>query len=92
MKITVGSEAPARRAVTVRFVPQDAQGKVIPAVSEAEFSGKENALFYARHERVLHVGLGARAKIDSAIFRSAAGCGDDLSQEDRRASFGLAAR
>ena len=73
MKISVGPEAAAKRAITVRFVPKDARGKITPAVTETEFSGKANALFYARHERVLHVGLGVRAKLDSAVFRSAAG-------------------
>ncbi|MDR3405991.1 MAG: leucyl aminopeptidase [Chthoniobacter sp.] len=73
MKISVGPEAPARRAITVRFVPKDARGKITPSVAEAEFSGKANALFYARHERVLHVGLGVRAKLDATVFRSAAG-------------------
>lgn len=73
MKISVGAEAPAKRAITIRFVPKDARGKVAPPVTEAEFSGKANALFYARNERVLHVGLGMRSKIDAAAFRSAAG-------------------
>ncbi|EDY16993.1 Leucyl aminopeptidase [Chthoniobacter flavus Ellin428] len=73
MKISVGPEAPAKRAITVRFVPKDARGKITPPVTEAEFSGKANALFYARNERVLCVGLGQRAKIDAATFRSAAG-------------------
>jgi leucyl aminopeptidase len=73
VKISVGPEAPGKRAITVRFVPKDARGKITPPVTEAEFSGKANALFYARHERVLCVGLGQRAKIDAATFRSAAG-------------------
>ena len=73
MKISVGPEAPAKRAITVRFVPKDARGKIAPPVPEAEFSGKANALFYARNERTLYVGLGVRAKIDAATFRSAAG-------------------
>jgi leucyl aminopeptidase len=73
VKISVGSEAPAKRAVGIRFVPKDGRGKISPAVGEEEFSGKANALFYARHERLLHVGLGSRAKIDAATFRSAAG-------------------
>lgn len=73
MKISVGPEAPAKRAITVRFVPKDVRGKIAPPVGEAEFSGKANALFYARNERTLYVGLGVRAKIDAATFRSAAG-------------------
>jgi leucyl aminopeptidase len=73
MKISVGPEAAPKRAITVRFVPKDARGKITPAVTETEFSGKANACFYARAERVLHVGLGVRAKIDAATFRSAAG-------------------
>jgi leucyl aminopeptidase len=73
MKISTGHEAPARRAISIRFIPKDARAKVVPPVADAEFSGKADALFYARHERVLHVGLGPRAKIDGAAFRSAAG-------------------
>jgi leucyl aminopeptidase len=73
MKISIGSQAPAKGAVTVRFVPQDARVKISPAVSETEFSGKRNALYYTREKGVLHVGLGERSKIDSATFRSAAG-------------------
>jgi leucyl aminopeptidase len=73
MKISVGSDSAPKRAVTVRFVPKDARGKIVPAVAEAEFSGKRNALFYARAERVLYVGLGERSGIDNAIFRAAGG-------------------
>jgi leucyl aminopeptidase len=75
MKISVGSDPISKRAVTVRFVPQDARGRIVPAVGEAEFSGKRNALFYARSERVLYVGLGEREAIDSGSLRSAAGAG-----------------
>jgi leucyl aminopeptidase len=73
VKISVGPEAPSKRAIAIRFVPQDACGQITPPVTETEFSGKANAIFYARHERVLHVGLGVRAKIDAAVFRAAAG-------------------
>lgn len=73
MKISVGPEVAPKRAVTVRFVPKDARGKITPAVPEAEFSGKANAFFYVRQERVLYVGLGLRASMDAATFRSAAG-------------------
>ena len=64
MKISVGPEAPPKRAIHIRFVPKDARGKITPAVAETEFSGKANALFYARQERVLYVGVGARAKME----------------------------
>jgi leucyl aminopeptidase len=73
MKISVGSDSVPKRAVTVRFVPKDARGKITPAVGESEFSGKRNSLFYARAERVFYVGLGERSSIDNAIFRAAAG-------------------
>jgi len=73
MKISVGSDSVPRRAVTIRFVPKDARGKITPAVGEAEFSGKKNALFYARVERMLYVGLGDRSGMDGATFRAAAG-------------------
>ena len=73
MKIFVGSDSVPKRAITVRFVPKDARGKIAPAVAETEFSAKRNALFYARAERILYVGLGDRSTIDNAIFRAAGG-------------------
>jgi leucyl aminopeptidase len=72
VKLTYGPEA-AKKVVTVRFVPKDRREKIVPPVSEAEFSGKASALLYARHDATLHVGLGERAKIDAHTFRSAAG-------------------
>jgi leucyl aminopeptidase len=72
VKLTYGSEA-AKKGVTVRFVPKDRREKIVPAVSESEFSGKASALLYARHDATLHVGLGERAKIDAHTFRRAAG-------------------
>ena len=73
MKISTGPDSPAKRAVTIRFIPRDGRAKIAPPVADAEFSAKANALFYARHERVLYVGLGERAKMAAATFRSAAG-------------------
>ena len=73
MKTSIGSDSPAKRAVSIRFIPKDGRAKIVPPVSEAEFSAKANALFYARHERVLYVGLGERAKIAPPTFRAAAG-------------------
>ncbi len=73
MKITYGPDAPAKRAVNVRFVPKDARAKIAPPVSEAEFSGKVGAVLYSRHDRTLIAGLGERAKIDAHTFRTAAG-------------------
>ena len=72
MKIAIGPESPGKRAVAIRFVPKDARAKISPAVSATEFSAKANALFYARTERVLYVGLGERAKITAIAFRAAA--------------------
>ena len=74
MKITFASEAtPAKDAAVIRFVPRDQRAKLQPPVSEEEFSGKANALLYARHDGTLCVGLGERAKIDAHTLRSAAG-------------------
>ena len=74
MKITFAAEAaPAKDAAVIRFVPRDQRAKLQPPVSEAEFSGKANALLYARHDGTLCVGLGERAKIDAHTLRSAAG-------------------
>jgi leucyl aminopeptidase len=72
VKLTYGSE-PAKKAVTVRFVPRDRREKITPPVSEAEFSGRAGALLYSRHDGVLHVGLGERARINAETFRSSAG-------------------
>jgi leucyl aminopeptidase len=65
--------APARDAAVIRFVPRDQRAKLQPPVSEQEFSGKANALLYSRHDGVLCVGLGERAKINAHTLRSAAG-------------------
>jgi leucyl aminopeptidase len=74
MKISFGADAgSAKKAVAVRFVPKDQRAKIEPPVSEAEFSGKANSLLYSRHDGLLHVGLGERAKINDDTFRSAAG-------------------
>jgi leucyl aminopeptidase len=73
MKIALGSEKPGKRDVAVRFVPKDARAKINPPVSETEFSARANSLFYARAERTLYVGLGERAKLTAATFRSAGG-------------------
>ncbi len=74
MKITFAAEAaPAKDSAVIRFVPRDQRAKLLPPVSEAEFSGKANALLYARHDGTLCVGLGERAKIDAHALRSAAG-------------------
>ena len=74
MKISFGSDpGPVKHAVTVRFVPKDHRAKIVPPVSEAEFSGKASTVLYSRHDGLLHVGLGERAKINAETFRSAAG-------------------
>jgi leucyl aminopeptidase len=65
--------APARDAAIIRFVPRDQRAKLQPPVSEQEFSGKANAVLYSRHDGVLCVGLGERAKINAHTLRSAAG-------------------
>ena len=75
MKIAFAAGArPERAGVLVRFVPRDQRAKIIPPVSEAEFSGEANSRLYFRHENVLFVGLGERSKIQQPhTFRSAAG-------------------
>jgi len=73
VKISVGPEAPAKRAISIRFVPKDGRAKIAPPVTDTEFSARANALFYARQDRVLYVGLGERAGLSTATFRSAAG-------------------
>ncbi len=73
MKITFGPEAPAKRAVTIRFVPKDARAKITPPVADAEFPGKAGSVLYARHDRTLLAGLGERARINAQTFRTAAG-------------------
>jgi len=65
--------APAKDVAVVRFVTRDQRAKLVPPVSEEEFSGKANALLYSRHDATLCVGLGERAKINAHTLRSAAG-------------------
>src|ERR1700678_4209276 len=75
MKITFAAGAgPEQADILVRFVPRDQRAKIIPPVSEVEFSGDANALLHLRHENILYVGLGERLKIQQPqTFRSAAG-------------------
>jgi len=73
MKISIGPDSPAKRAVSVRFVTKDRRARIAPPVADAEFSAKANALFYVRQDRVLYVGLGEGGKVTTATFRSAAG-------------------
>jgi leucyl aminopeptidase len=58
-------------ATVIRFAVTDQ--RPLPEVSEAEFSGKPNALLHLRHERVLYVGLGERVQVKAETLRSAAG-------------------
>ena len=75
MKIVfaTGAAPAATPAAVVRFVTRDQRAKLAPPVAEEEFSGKANALLYARHDGTLCVGLGERAKINAHTLRSAAG-------------------
>jgi len=73
MKLTIEARPPKGDVVTIRFALQDQRGKLTPTVPEAEFSGKANALLFLRHEKVMVVGLGERAKLDPARLRNAAG-------------------
>jgi leucyl aminopeptidase len=73
MKIAIASDKPGKRDIAVRFIPKDARARITPPVAEAEFSARANGLFYARAERTLYVGLGERAKLTTATFRSAGG-------------------
>ena len=61
------------RATRVRFVTTEERAKLLPRVSEKEFSAKANALLHHSHEATLYVGLGERAKVNAATLRSAAG-------------------
>jgi leucyl aminopeptidase len=73
VNVTFSSSDPAKRAVTVRFLPKDARARLIRPVATGEFSGDPGALLYFREDRVLSVGLGERAKLDARTFRIAAG-------------------
>ncbi len=73
MKIDFGTAAAVKGVTTVRFIPRDQRLKIVPAVSEAEFSGARMALLHHREQGQLFVGLGERAKLDAHALRSAAG-------------------
>ncbi len=73
MKITIEARPSKSDAVTIRFVMRDQRGKLPQAIPEAEFSGKANSLLHLRHENLIYVGLGERAKLDANRFRTAAG-------------------
>jgi leucyl aminopeptidase len=73
MKITIEARPAKGESVTIRFVLQDQRGKLPKPLPEEEFSGKANSLLHLRHEKVLYVGLGERAKLDANRLRTAAG-------------------
>ncbi len=74
MKITIDVRPPRKGdATTLRFISTEQRAQLAPPVSEAEFSGKPSSLLHLRHESVLLVGLGERAKLDAARARTAAG-------------------
>lgn len=75
MKITLhaGTRGPTDGFTEVRFLPRDRREKVLPSVSEAEFSGKANSLLHLRTEGQLLVGLGERSALNAQTLRSAAG-------------------
>ncbi|HEX8294869.1 MAG TPA: leucyl aminopeptidase [Chthoniobacteraceae bacterium] len=75
MKLVIEAQAPGKKtdATLIRFIAREERAKLLPEVPEAEFSGKPNALLHLRHEGVLYVGIGARAKASATILRSAAG-------------------
>ncbi|MCE9610699.1 MAG: leucyl aminopeptidase [Chthoniobacter sp.] len=74
MKIVFATgAAPAKDAAVIRFVTRDQRAKLVPPVSEEEFSGKANTLLYLRCDSTVCVGLGERAKINAHTLRSAAG-------------------
>jgi leucyl aminopeptidase len=70
----VFNAAPAKKAeLTVRFLPKDQRAKIVPPVSEGEFSGQPGALLHLLREGVLYLGLGDRGQLDGQKFRTAAG-------------------
>ena len=75
MKITFQSGGSKARgtAIEVRFLPRDRREKLQPPISDAEFSGKANAILHLRTENQLLVGLGDRAGLNAQTLRSAAG-------------------
>ncbi len=75
MKLTLDSRPPKLTAdwTQVRFVLRDQRKKLLPGLSEQEFSGRANATLHLVTERVLYVGLGERAKLNGSVVRIAAG-------------------
>lgn len=73
MKITVNDRPQSGESLIVRLVPRDQRAKLKPKITEAEFSGKPNALLHVRESGVLLVGLGERAAIDARTVRNATG-------------------
>jgi leucyl aminopeptidase len=75
MKLLIDSKPakPTANVTRVRFVLRDQRVKLLPGVSEKEFSGQAGALLHHSHESILYVGLGERAKVKAEILRTAAG-------------------
>ncbi len=73
MKIIFDSKPAGLEELTVHFLLKEERGAIMPSVSEGEFSGQSGALLHLNREGLLYVGLGERAKVDAAKFRTAAG-------------------
>ena len=73
LTFTTASAPLLKESVLVRFITRDHRAKLLPPVSEEEFSGKPSSILYSRHDATLFVGLGERAKINAHSLRTAAG-------------------
>jgi leucyl aminopeptidase len=73
MKVRVTSDAPAGERFSVRLVLKDQRAKLTPPPSDGEFSGSIGAVLNDRFKRIMYVGLGDRAELNSSAVRRAAG-------------------
>ena len=73
MKVRVTSDVPSDGHFTVRLVVKDQRAKLTPPPSDGEFSGSVGSVLNDRSKRIMYVGLGDRAQLNSTAVRSAAG-------------------
>jgi len=73
MKVRVTSDVSSDGHFTVRLVVKDQRAKLTPPPSDGEFSGSVGAVLNDRSKRIMYVGLGDRAQLNSTAVRTAAG-------------------
>jgi leucyl aminopeptidase len=73
VKIALASSGSGKKQITVQFCTKEDRARLVPGVTEGEFSAQPGALRWLASEGILQAGIGDRAKLDAHRFRTAAG-------------------